>query len=164
MQREEQFMPWSTSYVCAPTIVAALTGGSTLNLGTGNTTLKIALFSNAVTPNPDTSPQKYGIAPWNTGECTGTNWPAGGVPVSLTALGLTAQPGGLINFTFVPVSVANTTISTAYYGAIIYDTAQSNAVVCAIYFGGSFYTTTATVAAFTPPASGVFNLACIPGA
>lgn len=157
-------MTWSTGYVCAPTLVAALTGGNTLNLGTGNTTLKMALFDNTVTPDPDTSPQKYGVGVWASGECTGTNWSAGGVAVSLTGLGLTAQPGGIINFTFVPVSQANTTISTAYYGAIVYDTAQTNEVVCAIYFGGSFYTTVASAAGFTPPSAGVFNLACIPGA
>jgi len=157
-------MAWSTSYVCAPTLVAALTGGNTLNLGTSNSTLKIALFDNTVTPNPDTSPQKYGVAPWNTGECYGTNWPAGGVPVSLSGAGLTEQAGGLMRFTIDPVSVANTTISDAYFGAIIYDTSQEDEVVCAIWFGGDSYSTAASAAGFTPPAAGVFTLACVPGA
>ncbi len=157
-------MAWSTSYIVASTIVGALTGQNTLSLGTSNSTLKIALFDNTVTPNPDTSPQKYGVAPWNTGECTGTNWAAGGVAVSLSGAGLTAQPGGLMRFQIGAVNVANTTISSAYYGAVIYDTAQANAVVCAIWFGGDSYTTLATPAGFTPPASGVWTLACVPGA
>lgn len=156
-------MAWLTSYVCADTIVKALTRTNTLNLGTSNTTLMMALFDNSVTPSTDGA-QAYGAGVWASGECHGTNWPAGGVPVSLTGAGLTAQPGSVLRFTIVPVSVANTTISNPVFGNIVYDTAQGNALVAANWYGGSSFVSAASAMGWAPPTSGMWTLALSPGA
>lgn len=156
-------MAWSTSYISAAALVAGLTRTIAVDLSTSNTHLKLALFDNTVTPNPD-GLQYYGSGVWASGECTGTNWAAGGAVVSLSGAGLTAQPNGLMRFTFTPVSVANTTISNPYFGAIVYDTNLSDLVICAIWAGGDTYTTAGTPAGMTPASAGVWTLPCIPGA
>lgn len=155
-------MAWASSYIVPSTLVSALKSNASrlqLDLSASSTQLFTALYSNAVTPNVDTDPQTYNVAPWNTGEVTGTNWPAGGVALSLTGLGLTHQSGGFLQFTAVNVSVANTTISTGVFGALIYaQTLSPQAVVCAVYFGGSGYTTSAGTFGITWPSSGIWTI------
>lgn len=155
-------MGWSTSYISAAALVAGLTGAIDVDLSASNTHLKMALFDNSVTPDPD-GLQYYGSGVWASGEVSGTNWPAGGVAVSPSGAGLTAQAGGIMRYTFTAVSVDNTTLGD-YYGGIIYDTNLSDLVICAIWGGGDIYSTAGTPAGFTPPAAGVWSLPCIPGA
>jgi hypothetical protein len=155
---------WTSSYIPSAAWLAGLTGASAVNLSSSNTHLKLALFDNSVTPNPDTSPQQYGVAPWNSGEVTGTNWAAGGVAVSLSGAGLTAQAGGFLQFSIANLSVASVTIaSPGAYGCIIYDTSLSNMVMAAIWFGGSGYFTTAAAFGITPSASGLVTVCLVPG-
>jgi hypothetical protein len=159
-------MAWTSSYVPPGLLVAGLKANgarTAVDLSPANTNLKVALFGNTVTPNPDTYPQSYGAGIWASGECTGTNWPAGGVAVSVTAAGLTAQAGGVLQFTTAAVTVANTTIASPVYGFIIYDTALSNLVYAAVYLGGSTYTSSASPMGYTPPASGIWTVPLTPG-
>lgn len=156
-------MAWSQSYIPASTLVSALTGGVALNLSPSNTHLKLALYSNSATPNPDEDPQKYGLGQWASNEITGTNWPAGGVALSLTGAGLSHQSGDFLLLAAVNLSVANTTISTAAVGCLIYDTSLSNLVIAALWFGGSGYTTSSGTFGITWPSSGIFNLPLIAG-
>ena len=155
-------MAWSTSYVVPSTLVSALLSQGTrlqVDLSPTSTQFFVALFGTTVTPAVDTDPQSYGAAPWNTGECTGTNWPAGGVALSLTGNGLTHVTGGFLQFQAVSVSVANTTISTGVYGALIYAQALTpQAALCAVYFGGSGYTTSAGTFGITWPSSGIWTV------
>jgi hypothetical protein len=153
---------WSTSYIVPSTLVSALESNASrlqLDLSSTSTQFYVALYSNAVTPNVDTDPQSYNVAPWNTGEVTGTNWPAGGVALSLTGAGLTHQSGGFLQFTAGNVSVASTTISTGIYGCLIYAQALSpEAALCAVWFGGSGYTTSSGTFGITWPASGIWTV------
>jgi hypothetical protein len=153
---------WSTSYIVPSTLVSALESNGSrlqLDLTATSTQFYVALYSNSVTPNVDTDPQSYNVAPWNTGEVTGTNWSAGGVALSLTGNGLTHQTGGFLKFQASNVSVASTTISTAVYGCLIYAQALSpQAVLCAVYFGGSGYTTSASTFGITWPTGGIWTL------
>lgn len=155
-------MAWSTSYVVPSTLVSALLSqGSRLQLDLSSTSAQfnVALFGTTVVPNVDTDPQAYGSAPWNTGECTGTNWSAGGVALSLSGAGLTHQSGGFLQFTAGNVSVANTTISTGVFGCLIYaQTLTPQAALCAVYFGGSGYTTSAGTFGITWPSSGIWTV------
>jgi hypothetical protein len=158
---------WTTSYVVPSTLVSGLeSNANRINLdlsSVNSSSLYLAVFDNTVTPNVDTDPQSYGVAPWNTGESTGTNWPAGGVALTMTGAGLSHQSGGNLLFTAGNVSVANTTLSDPIYGCLIYAQGLSpKAVVCAVWFGGSGYTTSAGPFGITWPASGVFTIPLVP--
>lgn len=158
-------MAWTESYAVASTLVSALQSNGSrpnLDLSSASSQWYVALFDNTVTPNPDTDPQYYGTAPWNTGEVTGTNWPAGGVPLSLSGAGLTHAAGGNLKFTAQPVNVASTTISTGVFGCLIYCQALSPAyALAAVWFGGSGYTTTGTPMGITWPVGGIFSLSLV---
>lgn len=159
-------MAWTSSYIVPSTLVSGLKSNASrlqLDLTATSTQLYAALYGTAVTPNVDTDPQAYNVAPWNTGEVTGTNWPAGGVALSLTGAGLTHQSGGFLQFQAGNVSVASTTISTAVYGCLIYAQALSpQAALCAVYFGGSGYTTSGTPFGITWPTGGIWTLELLP--
>jgi hypothetical protein len=153
---------WSTSYIVPSTLVSALQSNGSrlaLDMTATSTQFYVALYGNTTTPAVDTDPQSYNVAPWNTGEVTGTNWPAGGVALSLTGNGLTHQSGGFLQFQAVSVNVANTTISTGVFGALIYAQALTpKAALCAVYFGGSGYTTSGTPFGITWPSSGIWTV------
>lgn len=157
---------WTTSYVVPSTLVSGLESNANrinLDLSSSSTGLYLAIYDNTVTPNVDTDPQSYNVSPWNTGEVTGTNWSAGGFNLDLSGAGLTHQSGGNLQFTAGNISVASTTISDAVYGCLIYDYSLSpKAAVCAVYFGGSGYTTSDGIFGITWPASGVFTIALVP--
>lgn len=147
-------MAWSTSYLATSTFLAALTGTS-FNLSTDSQ--KIALFNNTVAPSPDTASQAYNTAPWNAGEVTGGAWSAGGVAISSPNLANTTGQGGMLSYTASNVSQSGTSLTNAF-GAIIYDTAHSNDVVVAVYFGGSYSTTSGTFSITWGTANGVTSL------
>ena len=155
-------MAWTSSYIVPSTLVSALESNASrlqLDLSSTSTQLYVALYGASVTPNVDTDPQSYNVAPWNTGEVTGTNWPSGGVSLSLSGAGLTHQSGGFLEFQAGNVSVATTTISTAVYGCLIYaETLSPQAALCAVYFGGSGYTTSASPFGITWPTGGIWTL------
>ena len=159
-------MAWSTSYVVPSTLVSALQANGTrinLDLSSASVNDYLALYDGTVTPNVDTDPQSYNVAPWNSGEVTGTNWSAGGVNLNLSGAGLTHQSGGNLRYAAGNVSVASTTISTGVYGCLIYDNSLSpKAAICAVWFGGSGYTTSAGTFGITWPSSGIWTIALVP--
>jgi len=154
-------MAWSASYIVPSTLVSALESNASrlqLDLSSTSTQFFTALYSNAVTPNVDTDPQSYNVAPWNTGEVTGTNWSAGGVNLSLSGAGLTHQSGGFMKFTAGNVSVGSVTISTGIYGCLLYaNNLTPKAAVCAVFFGGSGYTVSGTFG-ITWPTGGIWTV------
>jgi hypothetical protein len=155
-------MTWANSYVVSASIRDALGGTVALALAAGNANKKIALYDNTVVPSIDTSPQSYSVAPWNTGEVTGTAWAAGGVALSLTALGISLVSGVGVMFDAVDVSVASTTVSNAF-GCLIYDNVLApKAAVVAVYFGGTGYSTNNGTFGITWDANGVFRITLHP--
>lgn len=134
-------MAWSNSLIPTATIRDAFKNAIALNIGGSSPdTLNVALYSNSVTPAQDTDPSTYNVAPWNTGEVTGTNWSAGGV--ALTSVTMTLVAGVGVMFDAADVSVASTTISTGAFGCLIYDnTLATKCNIVAVYFGGTGYTT-----------------------
>ena len=125
-------MAW-TSFIPTDNMLGALNNTKALALSAD--VMKIALYDNAYPQTIDTANLAYAA----TNEVTGTNWPATGVALASNAL--TAIAGTGLKFAAANVSVASTTIATAAYGCLIYDTTVSNYGIVAVYFGGTGYTT-----------------------
>lgn len=120
-------------------------------------THKMTLWVNTITPNFDDTlaNNRYGTSVWTAGanEASGTNWAAGGKALSTLAAGgtsisptLTAS-AGTVRWGATDVSVASTTIATAFGTAMIYadgiTAPNADPVIVVVYFGGSTYTTAA---------------------
>jgi hypothetical protein len=102
-----------------------------------------------------------------TNECSGTNWPAGGIAASALGAGGTsialaaAGSGKVLNYSASPVSVANTTISTAAYGGYFYvATLSPKAKLMGIWFGGTGFTTVAGTFAITWSGGLIATITC----
>lgn len=106
-------MAITASGLYAATFVSALSNSIALDLGAED--MRVALFSNTITPN-FTTDTAYAVAPYNANEVTGTNWASGGV--LLTSTTLTASAGNVV-FDAADVSVANATFTGAR-GALVY--------------------------------------------
>jgi len=151
-------MSWSasgfTSFLPTATLLSALNNATALNFSSDTT--KIALFSNTVTPTPDTAAQAYNVAPWNANEVNngGGNWPVGGPTLGSPTLANTTGQGGVLSYTASNVSAASVTIAAAR-GALIYDSTISSLGIAAIYFGGDFTSTVGTFAITWGTANGV---------
>ena len=129
-------------------------------------THKIALLSNAATPNFSTD------AAWNnTNEVSGTGWAAGGVLLSAAAAGatstaptLTESPTGSIMYDMNDIAVSSTTLTNAR-AAIIYadalTTPTADPRIVLINFGADFSTSNGTFG-IQWSATGVFAIDVTP--
>lgn len=127
---------------------------------------KIALLSNAATPNFSTD------AAWNsTNEVSGTGWATGGVLLSAAAAGatstaptLTESPTGTMMYDMNDIAVASTTLSNAR-AAIIYadalTTPTADPRIVLINFGADFSTSNGTFG-IQWAATGVFAIDLTP--
>lgn len=107
------------------------------------TTNKLALYNNTITPNFATDTAQS-AAPYTSGECTGGSWGAGGVVLTTTAIDTSGTV--LLRWKCADVSVATTTISAAR-GALIYGLATTTKnAVCLIDFGADYSTSNGTFA------------------
>jgi hypothetical protein len=120
-------------------------------------THKGALFDNTITPN-FTTDTAYGVAPYNAGEVTGTNWASGGV--ALAGTGLSAS-SGVLTFDATDVSVAATTISGARAYLLYADALAGNNAILLVNFGAD-YATVAGTFAIVWNAAGIFTLDLTP--
>lgn len=113
------------------------------------TTHKIALLSNAATPNFDTD------VTWNsTNEVSGTGWASGGVLLSAAAAGatsvaptLTISPTGTMMYDMNDIAVSSTTLTNARAARIYADaltTPTADALIVLINFGADFSTSNGT--------------------
>lgn len=127
------------------------------NLELTSASNKIALFTNAITPN-FTTDTAYGVTPYDANEVTGTNWSAGGIAVSSPTL--TASSGTLV-FDLGDVSVASATFSSARCAVIYADALAGNEAIGLVNFGGDYSPTNGTFT-ITWNASGVFVLDLTP--
>ena len=151
-------MAWANSLVSTATIRDALKNTIALNIGgTSPDVLYVALYGTATTPAQDTDPCTYNSAPWNTGEVTGTAWPAGGVALVSPTMTLVAGYG--IMFDANDVSVASTTLAIGIYGCLIYDnTLLPKCGIAAVYFGATGYTTSNGTFGITWDVNGLFRV------
>lgn len=101
-----------------------------------------------------------------TNEVTGTGWVAGGIAASALASGsadivlaLNASGSKVLSYTASNVSVAGTTLASAY-GGFFYSTAVSNYKIIGIWFGGSGYSTTAGTFAITWSGGTIATITC----
>lgn len=159
-------MVWTKSQVFSSYAHDALQGIQLFKIGAGGDTQKLALYSTAVvtaTSQDDTSVHN---AYNGTGgqwvlanEITGTNWSAGGVTLGTPILSALGAVAGRTTYDASDVSVANTTLTGAV-GALIYDstaaTVVANQGICAIWFGGTSYTTVAGTLGITWDALGIW--------
>lgn len=145
-----------------------------LVLGTPATTFswdaatnKLFLTNNSDTPvySQALASAIYGV----TNEVSGTGWAAGGIAVSALATGstsitpnftVTSATPTLANWLAGNVSVATTTLSSAYGGYFYTTTAAANYKIIGIYFGGSGYSTTAGTFAVTWAGGTIATINC----
>jgi hypothetical protein len=113
------------------------------------TTHKIALLSNAATPNFSTD------ASWSsTNEVSGTGWPTGGVALSAAAAGATStapttteSPTGSLMYDMNDIAVSATTLTNARAARIYADaltTPTADALIVLINFAVDFSTNNGT--------------------
>jgi len=127
------------------------------------TTHKVALLSNAATPNFSTD------ASWSsTNEVSGTGWATGGVALSAIAAGATSaaptnteSPTGTQMYDMADFSVASTTLTSAVAYRLYADaltTPTADALIVLVYFGGTAYSTNAGTFAVQHAATGVMTV------
>lgn len=121
------------------------------------TTNKIALYSNSITPNFDTDTTQA-AAPYNANECTGTNWAAGGVVLTTTGFSVTT---GTLAWTAANVSVASTTLTAVRAGLIYGLASTTKSAVCLVNFTSDYSTNNGTFA-ITWNGSGIFTIDLTP--
>lgn len=132
------------SLVQSATIRDALKNAIALNFGgTTPDTMKIALFTNTLTPSQDTDPATYASAPYNANEVTGTGWSSA---QALTSPTMTLVAGVGVMFDAADVSASTTTLSNVRGCAIYDDTLTPKCVVMAITFGADYTTSAGTFA------------------
>lgn len=120
-------------------------------------THKGALFDNTITPN-FTTDTAYGVAPYNAGEVTGSNWPSGGVALTGTTV---TGAAGTLTFDGTDVSVASTTITGARGYLLYADALAGNNAIVLVNFGADYSTNNGTFAV-TWNAAGIFTIDLTP--
>jgi len=119
-------------------------------------THKGALYDSVETPNYTTE-----TAYSATNEITGTNWAAGGV--ALTGTAVDESPTGTLRWDATDVSVATTTITTDPEGIKYYaDALAGNNLIVGIDFPAGDYTTSAGTFGITFASTGVLTIDLTP--
>ncbi len=123
-----------------------------------DTNNNLALTNNTETPDfiSSTDPSTWTTA----NEVTGTNWSSGGINLSTGTYAptVTQSPSKTLMWDMNNVSVANTTLTSAF-GAYIYANGQSpKAKIIGVYFGGTGYSTVAGTFAITWNVLGVLTI------
>lgn len=121
------------------------------------TTNKIALYNNSITPNFDTDTTQAAV-PYTTNEVTGTNWAAGGVVLTTTGFSVTT---GTLAWTAANVSVASTTLTAVRAGLIYGLATTTKSCICLVNFTSDYSTNNGTFA-ITWNGSGIFTIDLTP--
>lgn len=125
-------------------VIAAL-GGANLDLDLeSETDIKIALFTNSVTPDFDasTSNAAYGADVWNSNEVSGSGYTAGGAVLTTTTL---TGSSGVLTFDSADPSWTSSTLS-GVRGGLIYNNALSpKSAFMAVTFGADYSTSNGTL-------------------
>jgi len=86
-------------------------------------TIKVALFSDSITPNFGTD-TAYAVAPYDANEVSGGSWSAGGVTLAGNAIS-TESVGGTPSWVFDATDVSNGATITSAMGILVYDDTNS---------------------------------------
>jgi hypothetical protein len=110
------------------------------------TSHKIALLSNAATPNFSTD-----VSWSSTNEVSGTGWASGGIALSAAAAGGTStsptnteSPTGTQMYDMGDISVASTTLTSAVAARIYADALAGDNLIVLVYFGSAYSTVNGT--------------------
>lgn len=138
-------------------------GATQLAVDLSLTSHKLALLSNAATPNFSTD-----VSYNTTNEVSGTGWAAGGVALSAAAAGgtsaaptTTESPTGSIMYDMNDVAVASTTLTNARAVRLYADALASDNLIVLVNFGADFSTSNGTFG-IQWAATGVFALDITP--
>jgi hypothetical protein len=153
---------WTESGIYYQLLRDTLKSSGNIVAGWDATTNKIALYSNSDTPGFQDDPATFS----STNEVFGTGWATGGVLVSAAGAGSTSlapafsivgtAPTTTLKFDYTTdLSVASTTLANARGCKMYRDALSPKALVVAIWFGGSDYSTSAGTFAITFSPSGV---------
>ena len=123
-------------------------------------TMKIALFTDAITPNFSTD-TAYGTTPYDGNETSGGSWSAGGYTLATKTIAEDAT--GSIVFDAADVSQATCTVTNAM-GGLIYDSTLTSKAILLVDFVTAVSTVNGTLTiTWTAPASGgVWNIDLTP--
>ncbi|MEU4410741.1 hypothetical protein AB0F88_40075 [Streptosporangium sp. NPDC023963] len=141
-------------------IIAAL-GSANLDIDLeSETELKVALFTNSVTPDFDASTANaaYGAGVWNANEVSGTGYTAGGLVITSTTL---TGSSGVMTFDSADPSWASSTITNAR-GALIYNNVLSPKSGIVVANLGADYSTSNGTLLIQVAAGGWFNVDLVP--
>ena len=119
-------------------------------------TMKIALFTDTITPNFSTD-TAYGVAPYDANETSGGSWGAGGYTLASKTYAESAT--GSAVFDAADVSQATCTVTSAMCGLIYDDTLAGNNAIVLVDFVTAVSTTngTLTITWTAPGSGGVFS-------
>lgn len=121
------------------------------------TQLKVALFTNSITPN-FTSDTAYGTSPYDANEVSGTGYTAGGATLTTTTF---TGSSGAVTFDAADTSWASSTISGAR-GALVYaDGLAGDNVVVLLNLGQDYATSNGTFL-IQYSGSGIFSIDLTP--
>jgi hypothetical protein len=104
-------------------------------------THKLAMFTNAITPNFSTD-TAYGTGTYGSNEVSGTGYSAGGAAVTGTAV--SESPTGTLMWDATDVAFSGSTIASARCALIYADALAGNNAIVLINFGADYSTTAGT--------------------
>jgi hypothetical protein len=136
-------MAWSGSSIFRQLIADYIPNTASMDWA-GATTVKAALYNNSITPDNDVTAANtaYNAGQWtNTNEVSdGTDWDAGGEPVTARTLGIATADTVTLDADDTPQSGASTTLADVH-GCLVYNdsatTPVANQGFCYNYFGGA---------------------------
>lgn len=146
-------MAFPASYVNGRTMKDHMDGTITLNLDTD--TIKVALFTDAVTGADKNASESYGSGAWASNEVSSANYTAGGQ--SLANPTLQGPTGGVFIFKDSSVSLSWNDVTFDVRGALVYDSTVSNRVLAAINFGENKTVSEGTFTIFWDTTNFIFN-------
>ncbi len=119
----------------------AMWDGTDVVFDYANDTVKMALFTNSITPSfsADTG---YGASPYNANEVSGTGYSAGGA--TLAGKTISESPTGTLMFDANDPAWTTSTFSSARCGLVWDDTVTSDRAVVLVNFGADYGVTSGT--------------------
>ena len=137
-------MAWSGSSVFRDFVGDVLSGGLTGFTSLSADDIKVALYTETVTPDKDTADAAYGVFPWNANEVfSAGQWEEGGE--SLDTPAITTPSSGVVMFDATDLASGNAATLANVAGCLVYDgTTTGDRGVCFNDFGGNNSVTNGT--------------------
>ena len=137
-------MAWNGSSVFRDFVGDVLSGGLTGFTSLAADDIKVALYTETVTPDKDTADAAYGVSPWNANEVfSAGQWEEGGE--SLDTPAITTPSSGVVMFDATNLASGNAATLANVAGCLVYDgTTTGDRGVCFNDFGGNNSVTNGT--------------------